>query len=74
MKLELQTARGEPVRDLEITRMTPWPDVVTLGAAAFAYHETLASRVVYRQVFVVTLEGYLPGGGVSPVDTRVERA
>lgn len=72
MKIALQTASGVPVRDLEIPRMTPYPQVVTLGARAFSLFRHDSYVVVYRETFMVSLEGYLPGQGLT--DPRTERA
>lgn len=71
MKIELQTARGEFVRDLEIPKMTPAPDIVTLGARCFRLYNNLVARLIYREAFMVSLEGYLPGQGLT--DPRAER-
>lgn len=75
MRIELQTAQGEPVRDLDIPRITPWPEVVTLGARAFRYYDAMPSRMVYRETFLMALEGYLPGTGMEALrDGRADRA
>lgn len=72
MKLQLESETGEPLRQVEIPKMSPWPAVVRLGAETFGYHMAQATHVAYRRCFAMNLDGYLPGMGMR--DARVERA
>lgn len=72
MKILLQTETGADLRQVEVPRMTPWPDVVTLGADTFKFHMATVVGISYRQCFAVNLDGFLPGGGMR--DGRLERA
>lgn len=72
MKIQLETETGAPLRAVEFPRVTPWPDVVTLGPQTFKFHMATAHGISYRQCFSVNLDGYLPGAGRR--DVPMERA